>query len=104
MSEIIRITKGSGMTAAYSEPDGEGFYLPQGLDRNALKVVGDQTYIEYQPDGFELHYEPPDTTSSSSSSSSSNSSSSSSSSNSSSSSSSSTESSSSSSSSHHLYP
>ena len=66
----IRLSKASGMTLRFSDPDDHGYYLPQDLDRSALQQHADGSWTERQPDGFELRYGYPASSSSSASSSS----------------------------------
>ena len=52
----VLLTKGSGMVLTYSNPDSSGYLTPQDLDRNALQQMDDGTFVETQPDGFQLYY------------------------------------------------
>jgi RHS repeat-associated protein len=52
-----QITDGAGSAYRYTNKDASGYYQPPGGILNSLKLNGDSTWTETQPDGFKFQYD-----------------------------------------------
>lgn len=52
------VRTGTGGAFLYTQKDAEGFYSPPAGARNSLRQLDDGSWVETQPNGFQLRYDP----------------------------------------------